>query len=201
MRDVSLVIDVTNVRSRVSGEARGFFESSSRQLVSVGAASGVAHHVVLSVVGADRMPGSPYMSAKMMQEDIVRGSGIPFTILRTTQFFDFVATFDELFENQGEVRVPGALMRPVAIEEVVAALTHVAARPPGQGIVELGGPETMSIRDAVQRILDARGDPRTVRASRSISYFGATLEEDTLLPAANAMRGVVTLDAWLSQMQ
>jgi uncharacterized protein YbjT (DUF2867 family) len=199
LRGVDVVIDVTNTSSREPDAVLKFFEASTTNLVTAGRDAGVRHHVVLSVVGADRMPDSPYMRAKIAQEQIVADAMVPYTILRATQFFEFVATFGDVFADEGEVRVPQARLQPIAIDEVIAALGHVAPLPPARAMIELGGPEPMWIRDAVQRVLDARGDRRTVKASRAVAYFGASLGEDTLIPASKSMRGIIGLESWLSR--
>ena len=201
MRGIQVVIDVTNAPSRDPEEIARFFGDSSRTLTAAGRRVGVAHHVILSVVGADEMPGSPYMRGKMMQERVVAGAGVPFTIVRATQFFEFVAQFGETFAAGGEVRVPAGRMQPIAIDDVACALAAVAARPPVNAVIELGGPTVMAIQDAVARVLAARGDRRGVIASESVSYFGASLHGDTLVPGPDALRGSIDLDAWLSRLR
>ena len=198
MRGVQVVVDVTNAATRQPEEVRRFFEASTDNLIAAGRTAGVTHHIVLSVVGADRMPGSPHMRGKMAQERRVTDAGIPFTILRATQFFEFVATFADVFAIDGEVRVPAARMQPIAVEDVAAELAMRATRSPMNGIVDLGGPRVLSIRDAVSRILASRGDRRPVTASRETSYFGASLEDDTLLPGPDGRRGTLELEEWLT---
>lgn len=198
MRGVDTVVDATNRASRDGDEVRRFFETSTAHLVAAGRRAGVEHHVVLSVVGADRM-GSGYMRAKVAQERLVMEGGIPFTIARATQFFEFVATFAEVFAANGEVRVPDARMQPIAIEDVATALAARLALRPRNGIVEMGGPAAFPIREVVARIANARGDRRPVTASRDVLYFGAPLEEDTLVPGPDAERGALTLEEWLTR--
>jgi uncharacterized protein YbjT (DUF2867 family) len=194
---VHVVVDVTSVASRDPGEVTRFFETSSHTLTAVGRRSGVAHHLILSVVGADRMPGSAYMRGKIAQERTVAAGGVPYTIVRATQFFEFVAQFGELFAADGEVRVPVGRMQPVAVADVAAALASLVTAAPANGIIDFGGPRAMTIRDAVGRILEARGDARPVAASPAVSYFGASLQDDTLVPGPEALRGKTDLDAWL----
>ena len=196
MAGVQAVVDVTSVASRDPDEVIRFFETSSRVLTAAGRRFGVAHHIVLSVVGADRMTGSSYMRGKIAQERVVAAGGVPYTIVRATQFFEFVAQFGDLFAAGAEVRVPAARMQPVAVADVSAALASLVTATPANGIIELGGPQAMPIRDAVARILEARGDRRLVSASTKVSYFGASLEEDTLVPGPDALRGPTTLDEW-----
>lgn len=198
MRGVNTIVDATNLASRDAAEARRFFETSTGNLVAAGLQAGVSHHVVLSVVGADRMQ-SAYMRAKVAQERLVMAGGIPFTIARATQFFEFVATFADAFAVDGEVRVPDARMQPVAIDDVAAELTLLVNRPPENGVFEIAGPRPLSIRDAVTRIARTRGDRRPVIASREALYFGAPLEDDTLLPGTGGGRGNLELEEWLTR--
>jgi uncharacterized protein YbjT (DUF2867 family) len=198
MRGVRTMVDATNLVSRDAGEARRFFETSTGNLVAAARRAGVTHHIVLSVVGADRM-GSAYMRAKVAQERLVMEAGIPFTVARATQFFEFVATFADAFAVNGEVRVPDARMQPIAIDDVAAGLAMLAVGPPANGLFDIAGPRPFSIRDAVARIARARGDHRTVIASREVLYFGAPLEDDTLLPGAGGGRGTLDLEEWLTR--
>ena len=199
MKGVDVVIDVTNARTRDPDELRRFFETSTRNLATTGRKAGVAHHIALSVVGADAMPDSPYMRGKIAQEQAIAAGGIPYTILRATQFFEFVASFAEVFAADGEVRLPDARMQPIAVDDVASALARSSDDAPSNGVREVGGPEVMTIRDAVSRILTARGVVRPVVAARDVRYFGARLDRDTLVPAPSAWRGTTGLDAWLSR--
>jgi uncharacterized protein YbjT (DUF2867 family) len=199
MKGVDVVVDVTNARTRDPEELRRFFEASTRNLAAAGRKAGVAHHIALSVVGADAMPDSPYMRGKIAQEQAIAAGGIPYTILRATQFFEFVAGFAEAFATDGEVRLPDARMQPIAVDDVATALARLSGDAPSNGVREVGGPEAMTIRDAVSRILTARGVVRPVTAARDVRYFGARLDRDTLVPAPSAWRGATDLDAWLGR--
>jgi len=201
MAGVQVVIDVTSASSRDPQEISRFFETSSRALLAAGRRVGVTHHVMLSVVGADHMTGSAYMRAKIAQERVVTDGGVPYTIVRATQFFEFIAQFGDLFESGGEVRLPAARMQPIAVADVSAALATIVVGRPANGIVELGGPRVMTIRDAVARVLSARGDERAVIASEAVSYFGASLQEDTLVPGPKSLRGGLDLDEWLTESE
>ena len=201
LRGVQTVIDVTNIRSRDPEEVLRFFESSTRRLTAAGLEAGVEHHITLSVVGAHRMEESGYMRAKVAQERALMRSGVPFTILRAAQVFEFVASFGDVFADGDEVRVPDAKMQPVASEDVADALATLTSRPPANGVVDVGGPRVMRIRDAVSRILEARGDRRTVRGVQEVPYFGAVIAEDTLVPPPGAMRGTLELADWLSRQR
>lgn len=199
LHGVQVVIDVTNIRSRDPNEVRRFFESSTRNLAAAGREAGVLHHLVLSVVGADLMEGSGYMRGKVAQEQALRESGLPFTIVRATQFFEFVATFGDLFASGDEVRVPDANMQPIASDDVAVALAGLASCAPANGIVDLGGPDVMTIREAVSRILEAHGDRRPVIASSDVLYSGARITQGTLVPRPNSLRGQFSLTDWLSR--
>ena len=182
IRGSEILVDVTNAISRDPDEVKRFFVDSSTNLVAAAREAGVRHCVLLSVVGADRMPDGGYMRAKVAQEQIVAKSGLPYTIVRATQFDEFVATFGDVFAAEGGVVVPDALVQPIAIDDVVRGLVKVIDGPPVNGIVNLAGPRAMPMTEAVALALRARGDSRRVIASRDVRYFGALLERDTLVP-------------------
>jgi uncharacterized protein YbjT (DUF2867 family) len=197
MRGVNTIVDATNMPSRDADDVRRFFETSTGTLLAAGRRAGVSHHIVLSVVGAGRMQ-SAYMRAKVAQERLVIEGGIPFTLAPATQFFEFVATFADAFAVDGEVRVPDARMQPIAVGDVAAELAMLASGPPANGVFEIAGPRPFGIREAVERIARARGDRRPVTASRDVLYFGAALEDDTLLPGPGGGRGTLDLEEWLT---
>jgi uncharacterized protein YbjT (DUF2867 family) len=199
LRGVQVVVDVTNTRSRDPDEVMRFFDTSTRNLTTGAREAGAAHHIMLSVVGADRMQESGYMRGKVAQERVVAASGVPFTILRATQFHEFVAGFGDVFGSDTDVRVPAANMQPIAIDDVAEALSIIVNGHPANAVAEVGGPAVMSIRDAVSRILESRGDRRPVAASKSVRYFGAAIEGDTLVPGRDARRGTLSLNDWLSR--
>lgn len=198
MQGATIVVDATNIASRDPEVVRRFFETSTDNLLAAGRRSGVMHHLVLSVVGADRMPGSPYMRGKVAQENRVTEGEIPFTIVRATQFFEFVATFADVFGVNGEVRVPDARLQPMAIADVATILARRAVDAPENGIVDIGGPQVFPFREVVARMANARGDRRPVTATREALYFGAALMDDTLLPGADRELGTIDLEAWLT---
>ena len=198
MRGVEVVVDVTNARSRSREEVADFFQTSARNLIDAGRHT-VRHYIVLSVVGAHRMAGSAHMAGKLAQEGEVAGAGVPFTILRATQFFEFVAGFGDIFGTDNGVRVPDANMQPMAIDDVAKALAMIVDRAPADRILEIGGPRAMPIREAVARILVWRGDQRPVTSSSDVLYFGAALEKNTLVPESDAMWGATTLEDWLNR--
>lgn len=179
-----VLVDASDPR----GDALEFFTRSTATLLEHGRRAGVRHHVVLSVVGADRMPDAPYMRAKVAQEELVRRSGIPFTIVRATQFHEFLPDLVDVFSAGDVVRVPQARMQPVAVEDVAELVAGVATGAPLNETMELGGPEPMSFAEAIARVTSRR-----VVMDQAVKYFGAALQDDTLLPARHARLGKTRL--------
>ena len=193
-----VVVDVANSPSFEDRAVLEFFEKSSRNLLAAEAAAGVGHHVALSVVGAERLPDSGYMRAKIAQERLIRESGVPFTILRATQFFEFLEGIAAAGTVDGVVHLPSTPFQPVAADDVAAALTEVALAAPLNGMQELGGPESLPMCDFVRRALEARGDARKVIADPKARYFGEELNDHSLVPERNARIGSVRLQEWLA---
>jgi uncharacterized protein YbjT (DUF2867 family) len=192
-----VVVDVTNPPS--FDDVLGFFTASTTNLLAAERAAGVGHHLVLSVVGADRAPDSSYLPAKVAQEELVAAGGVPYTILRATQFFEFAnGIADVSAADDGTVVLPTALAQPVAGDDVAAAVRDLALGAPVNGIVELGGPESLPLDEWVRRSLAASGDERTVVGDPAATYFGAKLDDDSLRPDAGARTGTRTLADWLS---
>jgi uncharacterized protein YbjT (DUF2867 family) len=181
-RDV--VIDATANRD----DAMEFFTRSTRTLLEHERRAGTRHHVVLSVVGADRMPGSEYMRAKVAQEDLVARSGIPWSIVRATQFHDFIPTLATVFDTGDGIRVPQARIQPVSVDDAAGILAEIAVGNPLNGTIEVAGPEAMTFRDAIARVTK-----RPVVADVAVTYFGAALSDDTLLPQHAARLGTTRL--------
>lgn len=194
----NVVVDVANSPSFEDGPVMEFFEKSTGNLLAAEADAGVGHHVALSVVGAERLPDSGYMRAKVKQERLIRGSAIPFTILRATQFFEFLDGIAASGAVDGVVRLPSTAFQPVAADDVAAALTDVAVAAPRNGMLELGGPETLPMSEFVRRALVARGDARQVIADPKARYFGEQLNDLSLVPAGNARVGVVRFQEWMA---
>jgi uncharacterized protein YbjT (DUF2867 family) len=193
------VIDVTNAPT-LDGEAvMDFFGTSSRNLLGAEEAAHVKHHVVLSIVGTDRLLDSAYFRAKMLQEDLAQRSPIPHTILRSTQFFDFLRHIPEPHLEGTAVRVSPAFVQPIAADEVAAALADLTLAAPRNGMVEHAGPELFRLDDIVRRVLSVAEDPRAVIADPRARYFGAELQSDSLTPDEGAIIGVTRLDEWLKQ--
>lgn len=199
MSGCNVVIDVTNSPSFEDNYVLKFFETSSRNLVAAAEAARVRHHVVLSVVGTDRLLESGYFRAKMRQEDLVRESLIPHTVLRSTQFFEFMPTVLQSEKDQHAVRVSPALVQPIESTEVAAALADLATAAPRNGMIEFAGPECFRLDDAVLRVMQLNRDSRAVIADPQARYFGAKLSEDTLTPDEGAIIGVGRFDDWLKQ--
>jgi uncharacterized protein YbjT (DUF2867 family) len=193
------VVDVTNAPSWEDAAVLEFFETSTRNLLAVEATAGVGHHVALSVVGADRLPDSGYMRAKLAQERLITAGRVPYTIVRATQFFEFLGAIAGPRTEGETVRLPTAPMQPLAADDVAAALAEVVVGAPVNGIVELAGPEALPIAEFVGRFLTASGDTRTVVADPQARYFGAALDDRGLSPGGNPRVGPTRFDEWLSR--
>jgi uncharacterized protein YbjT (DUF2867 family) len=193
-----VVVDVTNSPSFEDKAVLEFFETSTRNILAAEAAAGVKHHVALSVVGADRIPDSGYMRAKVAQEKLIAASGVPYTILRATQFFEFLGAIAG--PGAGTVHVSDAPMQPLAADDVAAALADVAVRSAANGILEVAGPESQSIAAFVGKALAASGDTRSVVADPQARYYGAALDNLGLTPrGANPRIGPTRFEAWLDR--
>jgi uncharacterized protein YbjT (DUF2867 family) len=194
-----VVIDVANSPSFADDAVMAFFKTSGKNLLAAEAEAGVRHHVALSVVGTDRVPDSGYLRAKLAQEELIKASGIPYTIVRSTQFFEFLDGIANSSMENGEVRVSPAHVQPVASDDVAALVAKVATMAPMNGMVELAGPERVSLDDIVRRYLQAKGDPRSVAADVHARYFGARLNDRSLTPGDNPRIGATTFDTWFHQ--
>jgi uncharacterized protein YbjT (DUF2867 family) len=195
-----VVVDVSNSPSFEDKAVLEFFETSGRNILAAEAAAGVGHHVALSVVGADRIPDSGYMRAKVAQERLIKGGKVPYTIVRATQFFEFLGGIAGSGADGGAVRLPDAPMQPLAADDVAAALADVAVGPPANATLELAGPEAQSMAAFVRRALAAGGDTRTVVADPQARYFGAALDARGLTPdGANPRIGPTRFEEWLSR--
>ena len=195
----TVVLDVSNSPSWEDQAVMEFFGTSTRNLLAAEAAAGVKHHVALSVVGADRMPDSGYMRAKVNQEKLIEAGGVPYTIVRATQFFEFLGGIAGPRADGDTVRLPTAPMQPLAADDVAAALAEVVVGAPVNGIVELAGPEALPIAEFVGRFLTASGDTRTVVADPQARYFGAALDDRGLNPGDNPRVGPTRFKDWLGR--
>jgi uncharacterized protein YbjT (DUF2867 family) len=194
-----VVVDVSNSPSFEDAAVLKFFETSTRNLLSAEKAAGVGHHVALSVVGAERSPDSGYMRAKLAQEKLIKAGTVPYTILRATQFFEFIGRIADDATEGNTVRLPPALMQPCAADDVAAALVRVALELPVNGTVELAGPEPIRMDELARRLLSAKNDARQVTADAHARYFGAELNDQSLTPGDNPRIGVTRFEEWLSR--
>jgi uncharacterized protein YbjT (DUF2867 family) len=183
----SVVVDVANSPSFEDSAVLRFFETSTRNLLAAEAVAGVAHHVALSVVGTERLPGSGYFRAKLAQEQLIEKSSIPYSIVHATQFFEFVDSIADAATVGGTVRLAPVLFQPIAGDDVARAVGRIAAGPPVNGRVEVAGPERFRMDAFFRQALAARQDPREVVADPHARYFGAELSEDSLVPGSDAI--------------
>lgn len=195
-----IVVDVSNAPSFEDAAVLDFFERSGRNLLAAEREAGVKHHVAPSIVGTDRLKENGYCRAKVVQERLVEASGIPFTIVRATQFFEFVATIAEGLVDGARLVVPDADFQPIAAADVAAALADVALAPPRNGTIEIAGPDRLPFRDFVARWIAAIGDRREVRTDKAARYFGAALDTGSLVPehAEAARLGPTRFESWLA---
>jgi len=199
LEGAQVVVDVANSPSFEDKAVMEFFETSGRNLLAAEAATGVSHHVALSVVGADRLPASGYLRAKMAQENLIKASRIPFTIVRSTQFFEFVKGIAQSATEGQTVRLSPGLMQPIASGDVAAALTDVVVGKPMNGTVELAGPERIRMDEFVRRFLSATGDARKVTTDVHALYFGTELNDQSLVPGNNPRLGPTHYEDWLNR--
>jgi uncharacterized protein YbjT (DUF2867 family) len=199
LKGASVVVDVSNSPSWEDAAVMKFFETSTRNLLAYEAAAGVRHHVALSVVGSERLLESGYFRAKIAQENLIKGSSMPYSIIRATQFFEFVKGIADLATDGNKVRLPPALIQPVAADDVASAVGQIAVGAPVNGTVEVGGPEQFRLDELVRRELAARKDPREVVADPHARYSGAELSERTLVPGDDARLGETRFEDWLSR--
>jgi uncharacterized protein YbjT (DUF2867 family) len=195
--DASVVVDVSNAPAWDDDAVMHFFQTSSRNLLAAEAAAGVGHHVALSVVGTNRLTESGYFRAKLAQEELIQGSSIPYTIVHATQFFEFMNGIADNATDGNTVRLPPALIQPMAADDVASALAQVAVGPPLNGIVEIAGPDQFRLDELIRGVLAARNDPREVVTDPHARYFGIAPKERTLLPGDDAGLGTTRFDDWL----
>lgn len=194
-----VVVDVANSPSFEDAAVMNFFQTAGKNLLTAEEKAGVRHHVALSIVGADRLPDSGYLRAKVVQENLIKASGTPYTILRSTQFFEFGGRIADEASDGKTVRVPGALIQPILSDDVVSVLADIALGPPVNGTVEVGGPERLRFEDFIARTLSAKNDKRKVVADLHARYFGTELQEESLVTGNAARIGQTRYDVWLSR--
>jgi uncharacterized protein YbjT (DUF2867 family) len=195
----AVVVDVSNSPSFDDAAVLKFFETSTANLLAAEAAAGVGHHVALSVVGSDRAPDSGYLRAKIAQEKLIRNSSIPYSIVRATQFFEFLKRIADEATDGNTVRIAPVLFQPIAAEDVAKAVGRVAVSAPVNGIVEIAGPQQFRFDEFIRLGLGARQDPRVVIADPHARYFGTELGERTLVPGADARLGEIRFEEWLGK--
>lgn len=191
------VVDVVNSPSFEDEVALRFFETSTRNLLAAEAAAGVCHHVALSIVGAERLSANGYFRAKLAQERMVQAASLPFTLLRATQFFEFLEAIVRASAEGDQVRLAPARIQPVAASDVAVALAELAVEPPANAIAELAGPDAFRLDEIVRAFLAATGDPRRVVSDPMALYFGTALTDETLMAGANLRFGHTEFDSWL----
>jgi uncharacterized protein YbjT (DUF2867 family) len=196
-----VVIDLANSPSFEDGAVLEFFETSGRNLLPAEAAAGVRHHVALSIVGTDRTSDNGYFRAKVAQEQLIETSGIPYTIIRSTQFLEFLGGIAAASAEGNIVRLSPGLFQPIAADDVAAIVAEVALAAPCNGIIEIAGPERAPFNAIVARYLKAVGDPRQVVRDPEARYFGGRVEERSLVPLGEARLGRIGLDEWLRRSQ
>jgi uncharacterized protein YbjT (DUF2867 family) len=197
LEGASVVVDVSNSPSFEDAAVMKFFQTSTRNLLTFEAAAGVGHHVALSIVGSDRLPNSGYMRAKVAQEKLIKESPVPYSIVRATQFFEFLTRIADSATEGNTVRLPSVAFQPMAAEDVASAVAKVAMGPPSNGIVEIAGPEQFRFDEFISRGLSVRNDPRDVIADAHASYFGTQLSERSLVPDDGALLGEIRFEEWL----
>ena len=197
MAGTQVVIDLANSPSFEGKAVLEFFQTSGRNLHAAEAAAGVRHHVAVSIVGTDRMPDNGYFRAKVAQEKLIETSGIPYTIIRSTQFMEFLGGIATSATAGNMVRISPGLFQPIAADDVAALVADVALAAPRNGIVEIAGPERAPFNEIVARYLKAIGDPRTVVRDPEARYYGGRVEERSLVPLGEARLGRIRLDEWL----
>jgi uncharacterized protein YbjT (DUF2867 family) len=196
-----VVIDLANSPSWEDQAVLEFFETSGRNLLAAETAAGVRHHVAVSIVGTDRMPDNGYFRAKVAQEKVITSARVPYTIIRATQFMEFLGGIAASSTEGSTVRLSPGLFQPIAADDVAALTAEVALAAPRNGIVEIAGPERGPLSDIIGRYLKAVGDPRTVVSDPEARYYGGRVEERSLVPLGEARLGRIALDEWVRRSQ
>lgn len=197
LKGANVVVDVSNSPSFEDNEVLKFFEVSTINLLDEEKQAGVSHHVALSVVGTDLLPDSGYFRAKLAQENLIKASKIPYTIVRATQFFEFLKSIAESGISENRIHLPPAFIQPIASEDVASALLEVALEKPVNGTLEIAGPERFTLSELVEEYLKATNDPRTVVHDANAAYYGAKLSQNTLVPQKKANLGSINFKNWL----
>ena len=199
LQGAHVVVDVSNAPAWDDDAVMEFFQTTSRNVMAAESAAGVRHHVALSVVGADRLTDSGYMRAKVAQEEAIKSGGIPYTILRATQFFEFIGRIADSSVDGETIHLAPVLVQPEAADDVAAAIADVAVSEPVNGTVELAGPEQFPLDELARRVLRANNDAREVTADAQARYFGAKLDDRSLTPGDNPRIAPTHFEDWLNQ--
>jgi uncharacterized protein YbjT (DUF2867 family) len=198
LQGADVVIDVCNSPSFADDDVMAFFRTSTSNMLEAADSAGVRHYVALSVVGSERLPESGYLRAKVTQEQLIKKSTLPYSLVHATQFFEFAGGIADSATVDGEVRLPGANVQPVAADDVVTAVGRTAVGTPLNGALEVGGPEVFGLDEWIGRVLSARADPRKVITDPQARYFGAILTSNALVPGKDAQLAATRLDEWLA---
>jgi uncharacterized protein YbjT (DUF2867 family) len=198
LADAQVVVDLANSPSFEDAAVLEFFQTSGRNLLKAEVNAGVEHHVALSIVGADRLPDSGYMRAKVAQEQLIEAAGQPYTIIRSTQFFEFLRGIADSATDGDTVTVPTAQLQPIAAQDVAAAVTEAAMSDPINGVIEIAGPTAIGFPNLIRDVLNADHDPRTVVGDPHARYFGTELTDTSLTPGPDARLGPTTFTEWLA---
>jgi uncharacterized protein YbjT (DUF2867 family) len=201
LQGAQVVVDVTNSPSFEDSAVLNFFATSARNLFPAETAAGVRHHVALSIVGADRMVNLGYMRAKVAQEEAIKASGIPYTIVRATQFFEFIGSLADGGTKGGTAHLSNVLMQPIAADDLAGAVAKIALDSPTNGYINVAGPEQRSLDEFARELFKARNDPRQVETDPSLGYFGGQVPENALVPGDDALLGAVRFSDWLAHSQ
>ena len=198
LKGASVVVDVSNAPSWEDAAVLNFFETSTRNLLAYETTAGVGHHVALSVVGSERLLESGYFRAKIAQENLIKAASVPYSIVRATQFYEFVKGIADFSTRGSEVHLPSALIQPMAADDVASAVGRVATGSPVNGIVEVGGPEQFRLDELIRHSLAARNDPRKVVVDPQATYYGVKVTERALIPENKATLGKMRFEEWLA---
>ena len=194
-----VVIDLANSPSFEPSAVMAFFTAHEKNLLAAEARAGVRHHVALSIVGAERSPDNGYFRAKIVQEDLIKASGVPYTIIRSTQFMEFLGAIADTGQGDGVVNIATGLFQPIAADDVAAVVAEVAISAPRGGTIEIAGPERAPFDEIIKRYLEMTGDKRPVRADPEARYWGGRVERFSLVPMGNAQLGEITLADWVKR--
>lgn len=197
LKGAQKVVDVANSPSFEDKAVMEFFQTAGRNLLAAETKAGVTHHIALSVVGSDRLPDSGYLRAKVEQERLIRESGVPYSILHSTQFFEFGGSIVASGIIDGTIHLPGALFQPIASDDVVEAMVDITLKDPINGVVEIGGPEKIGMAEFGRKYLAMKQDGREVVADPNALYFGTTIDDESLVPGDGARIGSIRYDNWI----